>query len=144
MKMNMGKWIIVAFVLFAGFIATLVTICVRQDIPLVTKEYYNEELKFQEQIERNRNTELLPEKPALTLNGNVLVLDYIDLAAIKNGELKMFRPSDPDLDQQFEVKASFSTSQSFELGNLERGMYRARLSWEQNGKEYYFEKVIVL
>jgi hypothetical protein len=40
--MNWGKWIIVSFVLFAGFIGTLVTVCVRQDISLVSKDYYKE------------------------------------------------------------------------------------------------------
>jgi hypothetical protein len=143
-KMNIGKWIVVAFLLFAGFIATLVTICVREDIPLVTKEYYNEELKYQEQIDRNLNTELLQDKPRLSVNGNQLVLDYSDLASMKNGELKLFRPSDPRLDQYFEIHTSTSTSQNFEVVNPEKGMYRARLSWEQDGKEYYLEKIVVL
>ena len=142
--MNFGKWIVVAFVLFAIFIATLVTVCVRQEIPLVTKEYYNEELKYQEQIERNQNTAQLSSMPTIEISGEDLVITYDHLANIENGELKLFRPSDPDLDQQFKVEASSQVAQRFSLGDVQRGLYRARLSWEQAGKEYYLEKIIVL
>ena len=53
--MNWGKWIIVSFVLFAAFIGILVVICVRQDISLVSKNYYQEELAYQQQIDRMNN-----------------------------------------------------------------------------------------
>lgn len=142
--MNFGKWIVVAFVLFAGFIATLVTVCVRQDIPLVTKEYYNEELRYQEQIDRRQNTEALTDKPAISVTGNQLVVDYILLPGIERGELRLFRPSDPGLDENFKIASTSSTVQSFSITNPGRGLYRAQLTWTENGKEYYLEKVIVL
>lgn len=142
--MNFGKWIVVAFVLFAGFIATLVTVCVRQDISLVTKEYYSEELRYQEQIERRQNAEALSDKPLMSVTGNELVLDYILLPAIQRGEIKLFRPSDPGLDQDFMVEPTSSTVQTFQIRNPDRGLYRAQLTWTQDGKEYYLEKVIVL
>ena len=47
--MNFGKWIVVAFVFFSLFIGTLVTVCVRQDISLVSTDYYKEELIYQDQ-----------------------------------------------------------------------------------------------
>ena len=57
----------VAFVFFALFIGTLVTICVRQDITLVTKEYYKEELAYQEQIDRMNNVNNLGEVPEISI-----------------------------------------------------------------------------
>jgi hypothetical protein len=42
--MSWGKWIVVSFLLFAGFIATLVTICMKEDVGLVSSSYYDEEL----------------------------------------------------------------------------------------------------
>ena len=59
--MNWGKSIILAFVLFAGFIATLVVVCVREDISLVSKDYYKEELLYQDQIQRLNNASQLKE-----------------------------------------------------------------------------------
>jgi hypothetical protein len=142
--MNFGKWIVVAFVLFAGFIATLVTVCMRQDIPLVTKEYYQEELKYQEQIVREQNTQQLAEKPDVTISENALKIQYAALSQVEGGELKLFRPSDPRLDQVFAIERSSGTSQTFQIENAEPGLYRARLTWQQQGREYFFEKIVVL
>ena len=143
--MNFGKWIVVAFVLFAVFIATLVAVCVRQDVSLVTKEYYQEELRYQEQIERRNNTEALAEVPRISVRGNkVVVIDYAMLPDIEKGELRLFRPSDSRLDQSFDVARSSTTSQKFEISNARPGLYKARLTWLQDGKEYYLEKIVVL
>jgi hypothetical protein len=142
--MNFGKWIVVAFILFAAFIATLVTVCVRQDSPLVTKEYYQEELGYQQQIERERNTQALADKPAITVEANQLRVAYDRLPAIKEGQLKLFRPSDPGLDQSFSVGETSATSQTFVIEHPQPGLYRARFTWLQEGKEYYFEKILVL
>jgi len=63
--MNIGKWIVVAFVLFAAFIGTLVVVCVRQDVSLVSRDYYRQELAYQNQIQRLNNTAALLEKPVI-------------------------------------------------------------------------------
>src|SRR5215204_5183538 len=97
--MNFGKWIVVAFVLFAIFIATLVTICVRQTVPLVTEQYYQEELAYQEQIARIENASDLAEKPSITIEHFNLIVSYQHLAQVEKAELKLFRPSDAQLDQ---------------------------------------------
>lgn len=142
--MNFGKWIVVAFVLFALFIGTLVTICVRQDVPLVTKDYYKEELAYEDQIQRVENTNALGEIPAISFADNNLTVKYSGLSKIENGKLKLLRPSDDKLDQQFEVVAVNDSVENFEVRNPVPGMYRAKLTWEQDGKEYFVEKIIVI
>ena len=142
--MNFGKWIVVAFVLFAGFIGTLVTVCVRQDIPLVSKEYYQDELVYQDQIDRMENANMLDDKPEITLDAQAITVVYDRFAEVQHGKLKLFRPSDSELDETFELSASTANSQVFQIKNPAPGLYRARLSWEQEGKEYYIEKILVL
>jgi hypothetical protein len=142
--MNFGKWIVVAFIFFAGFIATLVTVCVCQDVPLVTGEYYKEELKYQEQIDRLNNAGALTDIPVITINKKQLQLDYSLLPMVRNARVSLFRPSDPRLDQDFIIQESSATSQTFEIRKPQAGLYRAKMTWEQAGKEYYIEKVIVL
>ena len=142
--MNFGKWIVVAFVLFALFIGTLVTICVRQDVPLVSKDYYKEELAYQDQIQRVENTNELGETPVISFADNNLTIKYSNLSKIENGRLSLFRPSDDKLDQQFDVQGSNGSVENFEILNPVPGMYRAKLTWEQDGKQYFIEKIIVI
>ena len=142
--MNWGKWIIVAFVLFAAFIATLVTVCVRQDVPLVSKEYYKEELQYQNTIEQMNNANALEERPEISVNGNTITVAYNRFAEVESGELKLLRPSDPNLDKLFKLEPTSDSGQSFTITNAQAGLYRARLQWSQEGTSYYIEKVIVL
>lgn len=142
--MNFGKWIVVAFVFFTLFIGTLVTICVRQDISLVTKEYYKEEIAYQQQIHRMENTGALDEVPEIVIAHGKLKVTYNRLPDIESAQLRLVRPSDADLDQQFVIESSSATSQEFVLSNPVPGLYRARLTWVDHGKEFYLEKIVVL
>ena len=60
--MNWGKSIVLAFILFAVFIGVLVFVCVREDVSLVSKNYYKDDLEYQSQIDRVRNTDELAKK----------------------------------------------------------------------------------
>ncbi|MEO5603140.1 MAG: FixH family protein [Cyclobacteriaceae bacterium] len=141
--MNWGKSIIVAFILFAAFIATLVTVCVREDISLVTKDYYKEELDYQRQIDRISNTANLREKPVIAIDGqNMLKVTFSDFRNVDNGGLKLFRPSDPAMDKHFELKKSSTSAQYFSIEGFQKGMYRAKMQWTMDGKEFYHEQII--
>lgn len=141
--MNIGKWIVVAFVLFAGFIGTLVTICVRQDISLVSKEYYKEELAYQEQIKRISNTQALTDKPSIA-KVNSTTLEVTFKQPVDRGELKLFCPSNPKMDKNFDLKLRVLHNQLFDISSLNKGMYRARLFWTVNGREFFLEEVIYI
>jgi hypothetical protein len=140
--MSWGKWIIVAFILFAGFIATLVTVCMRQEVNLVSKDYYKEELAYQDQIARVNNASLLPVKPVIRKNGGFIQVGFDEFHKVENGSLKLFRPSDPKMDKVFTLESTNERTQSFSIDGLEKGMYRARMQWVMDGKEYFVEEVV--
>ena len=143
--MNWGNSIILAFLLFAAFIATLVTICMRQDVSLVTSEYYEEELDYQAQIDRIAHTTTLSEKPSIQVeSGDIIKVHYADFHSIQRGELHLFRPSDPKMDKEFDLRRSAEGLQYFSTAGMERGMYRARMTWTLHGQEFYIEHVINL
>ncbi|WKZ60645.1 MAG: FixH family protein [Cyclobacteriaceae bacterium] len=143
--MNWGKWIIVAFVLFAAFIGTMITIMMKQDIGLVTKNYYAEDLAFQEQMERKQNTEQLELKPEVTIEQRqVLKVYFPSVSFIESGEVRLVRPSSEKLDQQIKLQASADSVQLFNLNPLTPGPYRVKLLWKAEGKEFYLEKLIVI
>jgi hypothetical protein len=138
------KWIYAAFVFFALFIGTLVVISMRQDINLVSKDYYQEELKHQEKIDKIKNTETLTEKPQLSFESNAVKVVFPYFSTIDKGELHVVRPSNDKLDQTFNVNAMQGDSQVFPLKIWEKGLYRVSLTWTMDGKDYYFEKIMSL
>lgn len=141
--MNWGKGILVTIILFVAFIMTLVVISVKQDdIHLVTENYYEKEIKYQEQIER--------EKSAAQLNREVLLFDaaskviLLDLPIGAKGELQLFRPSDARLDQLLPLEIKDSGKTSISLNQLKPGYWRVKLTWIEDGVEYYEESKITI
>jgi hypothetical protein len=140
--MNWGKWIVVSFILFTGFIATLVTVCMKQEISLVSKDYYKDELAYQEQITRFSNTNTLSEKPLISkVSKDELTIMF--RLPVDQGELKLFCPSDPKMDRTFQIKLS-DYKQSISIESLKSGMYRAKMYWSAGGKDYFIEEVIFI
>ncbi|HEY5823161.1 MAG TPA: FixH family protein [Cyclobacteriaceae bacterium] len=142
--MNWGKSIVLAFVLFALFIGVLVVVCVRQEISLVSKNYYEEELDYQKQIERMNNTEHLVSKPVISVANGQLQILYHTSSELSEGELKLFRPSDLRFDKSFVLQSFANPVQRFDVAQLPKGMYRARMQWSAEGKEYFIEEIINL
>ncbi|MEQ9592950.1 MAG: FixH family protein [Cyclobacteriaceae bacterium] len=142
--MNFGKWIFVSFVLFTAFIATLVTVCVRQDINLVSADYYQEELVHEQKMNQIQNANNLKSKPLISVEGSVVSVSFDDFNKIEKGELKILRPSDARLDRRFKLSASQTQVRQFTLENSSKGLYRASMQWRMDGKDFYYEKLIVL
>jgi len=138
------KWVIAAFVFFGLFIGTLVVICVREDINLVSKDYYQQELKHQDKITQQVNANQLAEKPQLSFENNSIKVLFPFFSSMEKGELRVMRPSDDRLDQQFQLSAMNGDSQIFPLKVWEKGLYRVSLTWTMEGKDYYYEKLMVL
>lgn len=140
--MNFGKWIFVSLVLFVVFIGSLVMLCMREDISLVSKDYYDEELAYQQQIEREQNTKGLTQKPMITYHEQSgITVTIPGGSTLEKGEMKLFCPSNARLDQHFELKPI--QEQVFKL-KMAKGMYRIKLSWSMSGKNYYFEDQITI
>lgn len=141
--MNWGKWIVTSFVLFAGFIATLVFVCVREDISLVNKDYYKDELVYEDQLVRLKNAESLMHKPIIGIDSQrYLVVQFDQFPDLQKGELLLFCPSNARLDKKIDIRSSHENIQRFDLVRIPKGMYKARLRWTMNDKEYYTETVI--
>ena len=142
--MSFGKGIFISFVLFASFMAILVTVCVRQNVSLVSNDYYQEELKHQTKINSQLNAQDLVHKPMLSFSNGEMIVTFDQFQQMEEGQLKLLRPSDPSLDTSFTLASSSAQRQSFKLTKWKSGLYRVSLSWKVNDKEYFIEQVMVL
>jgi hypothetical protein len=84
--MNYGKRIIVAYAIFILGIASLVFISMRQKIDLVTDNYYEKEIKYQDEIDKKNRTNLLKEKLLITRTGNEIFIKFPSDAIPASGE----------------------------------------------------------
>lgn len=141
--MDWGKGIVLVLITFGILMGTLVTICVRQDdLHLVVQNYYEEEVKYQEHIDRVINTHLL-EYEILVFDSQLKIVD-LHLPVGAKGTLHFFRPSDARLDKKMEVNITDSNANSIDVKELKAGYWKVKLTWSESGKDYYQEKNITI
>jgi nitrogen fixation protein FixH len=145
--MNWGTRIFLAFVVFAGIIITMVVISMRQPVGLVAKDYYKQEIAYQDQIDKMQNFRILPEKPVVKVKREegkaFLVFPEALAEEIIQGEVLFFRPSDDSSDQNFALKPEGGV-QEFDLQKLQRGLWKVKFWWEDKSRGYYHEQTIVI
>ncbi len=141
--MNFGKWIVVAFVSFAAYIGGLVVICIKQDVALVSKNYYRDELQYQQKLDHINNAKHLDQLPSIVVKNGHIKISFPENQFIQKGKLKIERPSNETLDRHYSLVPSHAI-QEFSLGKWMPGLYRASLTWTMDGKEFHFEKQMVL
>lgn len=141
--MDWGKGILLAIIGFIVIIMTMVVISVRMEgIELVTENYYEAEINYQDQIDKEKST-LALEREVLQFDAENQSL-FLDLPVGATGILHLFRPSDSKLDQKLTVEIKVENEKTVSIRNLQAGYWKAQLSWQENGESYYQEKKISL
>lgn len=144
--MNWGKSIVLVFIIFAGIIITMVTISMRQEVNLVEKNYYEEEIAYQDQIDRIENFEKLEEKPSIKHAGGILTISFPSLlySSVDNGSIQLYRPSTSTKDKKYKIALDQSGVQNIPISSLEKGLWKIKLRWVSADKEYFTSQSIVI
>ena len=140
--MNWGKSIFLFYSLFVIAILSVVYFSFTQDVNLVAEDYYQQEIIYEEQITRIKNTEALAKKPTITLKTGFVELMFPQELEPK-GSILFFRPSDANLDRRVPIALGANGTQQIDFSTQEKGLWKAKLNWKQGNKEYYQEFVIV-
>ena len=146
MKINWGTGIVLAFVAFITFILYFVirmNTDSRANINLVTEDYYQAELGFQDEIDAEQRASNLAEKVTVqkTLHGLSIVFpESMDNRSI-DGTISFYRPSNKKID--FELPLVLSDSQMLIPDKrMVGGRWDITVYWTLNGKDYIQKKRI--
>ena len=142
MKINWGTGIVLAFIGFISFILYFViTMNVDEKFTneLVVEDYYGEELKYQDDIDKLTNANNLSENITYRKSAEGLIIqfpDNIDFEKI-TGFVFLYRPSNKQLD----FDTAISLSNSYLLipdKRLVDGRWNIKIDWQYNNQDYLF------
>lgn len=137
--------IVGCMVLFMSYIAMFVYKAMNQDVDLVSKDYYEQEIKFQDQIDRVDRTKAAGDV-AITYNAEahhiLLQLPSTFKGQSVNGRVHLFRPSNEQLDQERPLQLGRDLSQLIETSELEKGLWKVRVSFAAENETYFAEQTI--
>lgn len=141
--MNWGKSIVLTFIVFAGFIGTMVYKMTRQSVDLVRDDYYQTEMTYQQQIDRKANTSR--RNPVnVTYEAAQQQLAIALPTTLRKGEVHFYRPSDRQLDFNVSLVDKHTGSQTVSTARMLRGYWRVQLTWSDDQRDYYAEQDLFL
>jgi len=143
--MNWGWSIVWSFVGFALFIGYLAVRSFQTNVDLVTEDYYQQELEYQNRIEHTTNANQLEEKLSISQEEQQLTIQFPEAVA-KNiqGTISLFRPSDARFDYSTEIEIDETRQQKVSTDKLPKGYYKVQIALASDSKNYYWEKPIFL
>lgn len=148
MKINWGKGIVIAFVLFMSFILYFVFKVQsdsKYDNELVTQEYYKKEKNVQGNIESIENANNLSGKVSIIHTDQGIVVHFpkeLDYTQIQ-GKVSLYRPSNQKLD--FDTPISLSGSDLLiPKKNLVGGLWDITVEWSYGGTSYLNKEELYL
>lgn len=142
MTMNFGHKLILVFLAFGALMGTLVYMSLNTEFELVSKDYYKDELAYQEVIDASRNANQLNSKLSVAQSDGQVVLQLpgeMTGQAVK-GEVYFYCAADSRKDRKIALQTDSQGKQAFDIGKaVVPAGYKVRVNWTAGEKKYYNE-----
>ena len=128
------KWstkIALLYIGFATMILGLAAASIQQNFQLVHKDYYAQELVYENRIQAIKNAKAYPAHIKYQ-HPNIYFSFPLE---IKGAQLHLYRPSDSRLDQKIDLQTSSGGKESLDVSALATGRWQLRLSWQDKDQE---------
>ena len=150
--MNRSKqWPMGIAIIYAIFVLLLVAFAVFsrfQSVDLVTEDYYDQEIQYQQQINRIDLAQSLSQPVNWMYNkqnGSLTVQFPPEIDPIKvKGNILFYRPSDAKQDKLVALNLSSDGTQLISTKNMTPGYWKIKIFWQIDKNEYYKEGILVV
>ena len=146
MKISWGTGIVLAFVAFIIFILYFVFLASTRNQAnhdLVTREYYKEELAYQQEIDAQQNALKYAKETTFKKTTEGLIITFPEDFKFDNtqGIVSLYRPSNKHLDFDLPVSLS-NTHLLIPDKQLVDGRWDIRISWSHHDQNYLIKESI--
>ncbi len=145
MKLNWGHKIAIVYTLFVGFMLFMLYLSLQKKHELVTENYYERELVYQDKIDADRNLKNADFHVNISSKNRMIIVRFDSLASndITMGEVNLYKPDDINLDESLTLTLD-SGNEMIIKPRGDHGRYKVSVSFELSGMSYYTEQSVVL
>lgn len=139
--------LVVFFIIFTSYIVGFVIFSCRQKMDLVREDYYDQEIRFQQQIDRVQRSVPVLADAAINYDraGDFVTVKLPAVGTHEiSGTVSFYRPSDAGLDANVKLELDPAGDQSVSVHALRAGLWKVRVQWKTGQQDYFFEKPIVI
>lgn len=135
------------FILFGSALAVWVAVALRQNLDLVSPDYYAHEIRYQQQIDRQARTQSHLADAQITYDPGrqrLTITLPVAHAARALGTVTFYRPSDASLDREAKLAANPAGEQTFDARAMRPGLWKIRVQWTFNGEEFFSDRSVTI
>ena len=134
----------VAIIGCVGFVA----FCSRHPADLISANYYEDEVKYQGQIDRLQHTQARASAASVRYDNHtrsITVSVPLEAAsASPSGQIQLYRPSELDQDRTIKLALTANGSQTIDAANLLPGLWKVRVSWTVADRQFFMDQKVVI
>ena len=142
-KFTWGHGIVAALLAFVVFILSLIIYFTQtmQNSELITDNYYQEELQYQQVIDAKNRAYVLQEKPQVAVQQDGVKITFPEQLGKVAHHLNfyLYRTDDKNLDIKKEFQLENQQFHLIPANILKTGSYTLRLMWQENGEQYQID-----
>ncbi len=132
---------------FAGC-AAFIVFCALHPSELVRPDYYDQEVRYQAQIDSLRRGQEPGAKPTVAYDATrqsirISFTSSVDLAQL-TGRIQLYRPAAASQDRRLALRLDPGGRQEIDVRDLEPGLWKLRLSWELGGETRLLEEKVII
>jgi hypothetical protein len=147
-NINWAWGIAVVYSFFVLILVGFVIFSTLNQVDLVSDDYYAQEIKYQQQIDRINRARTLDHTVTWRLENNEQKI-YLTFPALKkdriiSGKIILFRPSDATKDRVYPLHPNRNGVQVIDVRSLSKGFWRLKIFWNINKLEFYEEGIVVI
>lgn len=147
MRIHFGHQILIVFISFGTLMGYLVYRTTQTNFELVAKDYYQQEIAYQEIIDARNNQKTLSAEVKLLRTAAGLQLQFPpeQNAQLDSGMLELYCAADSKRDRKIILHVNNSGQQLIENNSLPgSGNYIAKIRWSAAGIPYYQENKLLI
>jgi hypothetical protein len=148
MKFNITTGLIAFFSIWAIVLFILVYKSTQENIDLVTKDYYNREIAYQGQIDKEKNASGLSQPLRVVFNKSGNAVEFVFPGDFRSkpitGSIHFFRPDDATKDFDVKLEGDTMLTYYFPAEQMKKGLWRAQVEWQCNEVSYFAEESILV
>jgi hypothetical protein len=140
--------IIAACALFVAGTAGLIVVACLQKADLVSKDYYEQELRFQGQIDRVERTRRTASQASVAYDAAQRCITVsLPPGQVRGnvwGSVELYRPSAAGLDHAVKLEPDANGVQRLDASRMAPGLWKVRVTWTAEKENYYLEQKVVV
>jgi len=140
--MSWGNRLLLVFIAFTGLMSYMTYRCMQTPVELVAKEYYRDELAFQQVIDGTNNAHALSREISITQESGKIIIEFPPEMknSLLTGDILFYHAANEARDRKVKLYVPNGGKLELDPGLTGPGQFTVKITWNAQNKNYYAEQ----